>query len=283
MPHLNYELPKGVKTMAVNGYDMAFFECGKGVPLVLVHGSLSDYRSWALQMAPFGKTCRTVAVSLRHCFPEIWDGRGDGFSLGQHADDLSIFIQKLDAGPVHLLGHSRGGDVALLLAADHPGLVRSLVLADPAPLDDMLPGTPDVCTRIEKRRTFVTGAVERLLCGDRDGGLELFTDAVSVPGNWQKLPESARKIRRDNAWSLKSLVSDAQVKFNRRDAAKIEAPVLLMTGDKSPGLYGLMHDALQSCLKYQQKVTIPNASHGMMRDNPKAFNTAVMNFLEGHN
>jgi pimeloyl-ACP methyl ester carboxylesterase len=41
-------------TLPVNGYEMAFVECGTGIPLILVHGSLTDYRWWAQQMQPFG-------------------------------------------------------------------------------------------------------------------------------------------------------------------------------------------------------------------------------------
>jgi hypothetical protein len=78
------ELPAGVKTLRVNGYDMAYMESGSGRPLVMVHGAMSDYRSWAAQMEPFGRTNRAVAVSLRHYFPERWDGKGGSFSWQQH-------------------------------------------------------------------------------------------------------------------------------------------------------------------------------------------------------
>lgn len=279
MPPGKSKLPHGIRTIAINGYKMAYLECGQGTPLVLIHGSLNDYRTWVFQMEPLGKCFRTIAVSLRHCYPEFWDGDGGTFSVRQHADDLAVFVKKLGAGPVHLVAHSRGGDVALILAAKHPELVRSMVLADPAPLDHMLPKTPDAIAETEYRKTFVTAAVELLQQGDVDGGLELFTDAVSMPGNWSKLSESTRQARRDNVWSLKSLVADAREPFNCLDAGKIDAPILLMTGDRSPRLYGMMHAALRPHLKRHQMITIPDASHGMYTENPAAFNAAVLDFL----
>lgn len=266
------------KRLVVNGYPMAYVEQGGGVPLVLVHGSLSDYRSWTPQMEPFGRVYRTIAVSLRHCYPERWDGSGGDFSIAQHAEDLAAFIQALAAGPVHLLGHSRGGDVALIAAAAHPRLVRGLILSDPAPLDALLPRTPTVRAEAAKRKTFVRAAMQCLRAGDLDGGLQCFTDAVTFPGCWNALPEVVKQVRRDNAWSLKALVADALHPFDCADAAGIEAPVLLLAGERSPRLYGMMHAALEKQLKQPRRVSIP-ASHGMNRENPEAFNAAVLDFL----
>lgn len=280
MPAGKMKRPHGIRTIAIDGYEMAYLECGQGAPLVLIHGSLNDYRAWALQMVPFGEFFRTIAVSLRHCYPEYWNGDGGTFSVRQHADDLAEFVKKLGAGPVHLVAHSRGSDVALILAAKHPELIRSMVLIDPAPLDQMLPKTPDAIAETENRKMFVTAAVELLHQGDVDGGLELFTDAVSMPGNWSKLSESTKQARRDNVWSLKCLVADAQEPFNFLDARKIDVPILLVTGDRSPRLYAMMHAALRSHLKRHKMITIPNASHGMYTENPAVFNAAVLDFLK---
>jgi len=87
------EFPPGVKTMLVNGYDMAYVENGSGRPLIMVHGAMTDYRVWATQMEPLGQRNRAVAVSLRHYFPERWDGKGGKFSWQQHVADLISFIK----------------------------------------------------------------------------------------------------------------------------------------------------------------------------------------------
>ena len=107
-------------TLRVNGYDMAFVERGTGAPLLLVHGTLCDYRQWTGQMASFGGHYRTIALSLRHCWPEHWDGEGDDFTVQQHVADVASFISALEAGPVHLLGHSRGGHLAFRVAQNFP-------------------------------------------------------------------------------------------------------------------------------------------------------------------
>ena len=54
----------------VNGYELACQVAGQGVPLVLVHGSLCDYRYWQGQFAALSARYHVVAPSLRHYFPE---------------------------------------------------------------------------------------------------------------------------------------------------------------------------------------------------------------------
>ncbi len=81
-------------TLRVNRYDMTFAERG-GAPLLSVHGTLCDYRHWTGQMEPFGADERTIAVSLRHCWPEKWDGEADDFTVQQHMSDVASFIAAL--------------------------------------------------------------------------------------------------------------------------------------------------------------------------------------------
>src|SRR5260370_14254417 len=102
-----------MQTLHVNGYDMAYLEVGEGPPLVCVHGSLCDFRIWSAVLGPLSKQHRVIAVSLRHFFPDRWDGIGDTYSIAQHASDVIAFVEKLDTGPVDLMGHSRGGPSSL--------------------------------------------------------------------------------------------------------------------------------------------------------------------------
>jgi hypothetical protein len=74
-----------------------------------VHGSLNDFRVWGCVLGPLTQRHRVIAVSLRHFFPERWDGLGDTYSIAQHVDDVIAFIDELDLGPVGGGGHSRGG------------------------------------------------------------------------------------------------------------------------------------------------------------------------------
>jgi pimeloyl-ACP methyl ester carboxylesterase len=100
---------------------------GDGVPVVFIHGFGLDFGMWDPQWPPFSARYRAIRYDLR--------GYG-GSSLPDgpyaHVDDLLALIDHLDARPVHLVGLSLGGRVALRLAAQEPEAVRSLTLADAA-------------------------------------------------------------------------------------------------------------------------------------------------------
>ena len=117
-----------MQTLHVNGYDMAYLEVGRGPPLVCVHGTLGDFRTWSAVLGPLSKTRRVISVSLRHFFPEHWDGIGNDYLMAQHVADVIAFIEKLDTRPVDLMGHSRGGHIAFRVAA---AAARTVAQADP--------------------------------------------------------------------------------------------------------------------------------------------------------
>lgn len=194
-----WELPTGVKTLTVNGYPMAYRESGSGEAVVLVHGAGVDYRTWRFQTAKPPTGFRLIAVSLRHYYPEPWNGRGETFSIQQHADDLVAFVEGLRVGPVFVVGHSRGGIVAFRMAQARPDLVRRLILMEPG-FGALLPSSapPEAGGRLAAVRKAVAARFEQ---GDVDGGLETWVDR-DRPGSWKRSSEEFRQIARDNAWTL---------------------------------------------------------------------------------
>ena len=58
-----------MQTLHVNGYDMAYLDVGKGRPLVCVHGTLGDFRTWSSVLGPLSKNHRVISLSLRRFFP----------------------------------------------------------------------------------------------------------------------------------------------------------------------------------------------------------------------
>src|SRR5258708_14828960 len=131
-----------MQTLRFNGYYMAYRDVGEGPPLVCVHGSLCDFRIWSSVLGPLTRKHRVIAASLRHFFPERWDGVGDTYSIAQHVDDVIAFIEQLDGKPVDLMGHSRGGHICFRVAQRRPDLLRQLILAEPGGGLDAPPDPP---------------------------------------------------------------------------------------------------------------------------------------------
>lgn len=269
-----------MQTLRVNGYDMAYIEQGQGIPLILVHGTLGDCRHWTRQMAPFGERYRTIAVSLRHCWPERWDGEGDDFTVQQHTADVGAFIAALGAGPAYLLGHSRGGYIAFRVAEEFPDAVRALVLVEPggglAPDLERgrVPGEPAIALGPLYER-----AAETIRRGEVDDALRSTTDVIGGPGSWAGKPEAHKQIMRDNAHTLLGQIKERRAPYSGYDARKIRAPALLVAGERSPANFHRILDGLELAVTEARRVVIPNASHSSNVDNPRAFNEAVLAFL----
>jgi pimeloyl-ACP methyl ester carboxylesterase len=58
-------------------------------------------------------------------------------------------------------------------------------------------------------------------------------------------------------------------------------PVLLVTGQRSPPMFGVITEQLQRLLPHAKRIDIPDASHGMQADNAPAYNEMVLDFLKG--
>jgi pimeloyl-ACP methyl ester carboxylesterase len=106
--------------------DVAWFEAGRGEPLVLVHGLADDHRAWRRALPDLMLRHRVVLYDLRG-HGETSPGSPDG-TLKQLGDDLGRLIDALELGRVDVAGFSLGGTIAMRLAIDHPELVRRLVL-----------------------------------------------------------------------------------------------------------------------------------------------------------
>jgi pimeloyl-ACP methyl ester carboxylesterase len=269
-----------MQTLRVNGYDMAYLDVGqaKGPPLVCVHGSLNDFRTWGCVIGPLSKQHRVICVSLRHFFPEQWDGKGDTYSIAQHIDDVVAFIEKLNAGPVDLMGHSRGGHISFRVAQRRPDLLRKLILAEPGgEIDVSL--DPDFKGGPSPLLARFTTAADKIATGDIEGGLAFFVDTLEGAGRWQRLPPMMKQGLLDNATTLIGQVRDDRPLFSKADAKSIRMPTLFIGGGRTKGLLPKVLHALAAHVPNSRTAMIPNATHPMFEQAPQKFSEIVLDFL----
>jgi pimeloyl-ACP methyl ester carboxylesterase len=264
----------------VNGYKMAYIEVGHGdPPLVCVHGTVGDFRVWSPVLGPLSQQRRVIALSLRHFFPEHWDGIGTDYTIAQHVADVIAFIEALDIGRVDLMGHSRGSHIAFRVAQQRPELLRRLVLAEPTgDLDTSL--APALTTAAPSSSgTRYREVAERIAAGDFDGGLKVFSEMYGGPDEWSRVPATVRQTWHDNARTLLGQVNEQRQPFARRDAEAIRAPTLFVGGTDTPGrLLEVLH-ALAAHVPDARVETIVNAGHFMFEDDPVRFCAVVLAFL----
>lgn len=271
----NWAIPSEASTRSINGYPIAYTDRGKGPTVVFVHGVLTDYRVWQKPLEPWLSEYRVVAPSLRHFYPEPWNGKADDFNYAQHAKDLAAFIETI-GGPVYLVGWSFGGMPAYMVARDRPELVRKLVLVEGGPdFRDQADGVPSNADPI--KRAAVT---EKFFeAGDINGGLNYAVNDISGPGRWNSLTESYRQNIRENAWTVVGIGREALWKASCPDFQKLKMPVLLMWGElTTPRLRGIV-EAQSQCLASASIVKIPKTGHGVAAGNPQAFHAEATRFL----
>jgi pimeloyl-ACP methyl ester carboxylesterase len=145
-----------------------------------------------------------------------------------------------------------------------------------------LEGKTAARTAADERAARVKAVLKRFDEGDIDDGLEIFADAVGGPGSWKNFAEAQRQIYRDNAWTIKGTEQEQRRAVSCQELGALGMPVLLVGGERSPARYGEILSVIEPCLKKQERVTIPNASHGMYRMNPSAFNASVAQFIASH-
>lgn len=274
---------------------LEYREKGGGEPLVLVHGSASDYRTWRAQQASFAERFRVISYSRRYHWPNAPISGGHDYAMQEHLDDLQALLLTLDAAPAHLVGHSYGAFLCLLLAVRNPELVRTLVLAEPPVITLFVSNTPKplellklLLTRPRTAAAIVklgaTGlgpAAAAAKRGDMEEATRRFGTAALGAEPFRKLPEARKEQVRVNLTEAE-LLGSGFLPLQSRSLRNVSAPTLLLTGQASPKVFFYLIERLGELLPNTERAEIPGASHIMHEDNAPAYNELVFSFLTRH-
>lgn len=272
---------QNLKSITVNGAELTYIEEGEGIPVIFVHGSVGDFRTWNFQMEDFSKHFRVISYSRRYHYPNKWTGDGLDYSIPLHADDLYTFITALGIAPVHLVGNSYGAYVSLYLATHYPGYARSLVLGEPP----MIPWLNEIEGGSELLKEFARNAFEPARKAFSEGrmekGVSYFIDGVIGAGTFERLSPKVRAMMLDNAAEMKAetLAPDYMTFITHDEIRNLKCPVLLLKGERSPRMFHLIIDELHRLMPESGIATIPDASHSMQTGNPQFYNSRVLEFL----
>lgn len=117
-------------TVETNGIRIHYTRTGgEGIPLVLAHGLTDNGLAWGRLARELEPTYDMIMVDARG--HGLSDKPETGYTPGDHMRDLVGVIQSLKLERPIVMGHSMGAVTASLVAAEHPEMVRALVLEDP--------------------------------------------------------------------------------------------------------------------------------------------------------
>ncbi|MHB8489547.1 MAG: alpha/beta fold hydrolase [Candidatus Dormibacteria bacterium] len=219
---------------------------GRGPATVWLHHGVGSARAWDAFLPAAAAGRRAIAYDRRGFGLSTHDRPFTTAMFHEDVEDLRELLIERDATPAHLIGHSDGGTVALLLAARAPELVLSVgVVAAHVRGDDTTVATlrrmgpPDQWPQPLQRSL-------RRAHGE---------DWADVAGGWHALWTSP-------AWGGWSIVDDL---------AAVSCPVFALHGlrdDLSPRLHAdEIHDALPGA----RVIWVDTATHDPHRAEPERF------------
>ena len=274
-----------VKSVFINGDSLHYVDVGKGETVIFVHGTLGDYRVWLPHLDTFSKDHRVIAYSRRYAFPnkQVINDSAD-YTVIPHAEDLAAFIQSLNVGPVHVVGHSYGAYTALLTTIKHPELVKSCTLGEP-PVAPLLMNVKGGDTLAAKFFAIAKPATEAFKSGNDEKAVSIFAAWVIGDSNFYKsLPPEVQSAMLANSLELRGAILSNKPfpEVKCEDIKKIQTPVLLMKGERTTLFFSTIVDEADKCLVNKEKVVLAGATHGLQFENPGDFNKIVLAFIDQH-
>ncbi|MBC7227119.1 MAG: alpha/beta hydrolase [Thermoflexales bacterium] len=238
-------------------------------PVLLLHGLGSAGGDWVMQ---FGSLSRAGYWVLA---PDL---RGFGRSsappevtVQAMAEDMALFLERMDAVPAHVVGISMGGTVAQQLALDHPEMVRRLVLVNTF-----------ACLRPKSMSGwlyFLARTVLSSLVGP-ERQAEMVARRLFPRPDQQLLRENIiRRINQANPCAYRSAMRSLMRFDTTGRLGELRMPVLVVTGAEDTTVPPPVQSALARGIPGARHVVVEGSGHGIIADNPGEFNRILLEFL----
>ncbi len=251
-----------------------YAEMGTGQPMLLLHGFTGCAQSWAEVMKPLSLKHRVVAIDLPgHGLTQAPDDVAQDvtqFAMPVVSQQVASFITTLIGTPVHLVGYSMGGRLALHVALEHPAWVQRLILESASP---GLEATDERAARVASDEALA----QRI---ERDGIAAFVTE-------WERLPlwrsqqvfaeEKRMRLRaqrlqnnaRGLALSLRGMGTGMQPALWHR-LGELRMPTLLLAGELDAKFVAIAR-RMAAAMPQSLLCVIPGAGHTTHLEQPEAF------------
>ena len=280
------------KQLVLDSVLLAYTEAGQGPETILfVHGLGGTRHHWKQTIPGLSKDYRTLAVDLPGYGDSRLEKAPQDSLMHFFANSLLALMDSLSIPRAHVVGHSMGGQVAMLLALEHPERVQKLILAAPAGIETFTEAEG------EGLRTYAVNVYPQRLPEEKI--------RQNYALNFYQMPEAAEGLIQErlalNESSYYPIYANVLIKAVEgmldtplaSRLSELEPPVLILFGEEDqliPNRFlhpGLTTEALarqgQQAIPKSQLVLIPEAGHLLMFERPEAFNKALKNFLNKTN
>ncbi|SOE00514.1 alpha/beta fold hydrolase [Caenispirillum bisanense] len=268
--------------LTLHGARIALAETGSGEPVVALHCSASAGGQWrGLGGVLAGLGYRLVTPDLHGCGGSApWPGKKP-LQLGEEAGIVAEIARRLGR-PVHVVGHSYGGAVALRAAIDHPGAVASIAVYEPSLFHLLRQGNDADRRLFTEVAGLSAAAVRAATSGDWYGGMAAFIDYWNAPGTFKTMPEDRRAAF---AAQLPRVSMDFWALFSEQTplvdyTCMLSMPVLIVEGDQSPAPSRRICRLLGAALPCMMLHTVPRAGHMGPVTHAETVNAVIASFLE---
>jgi pimeloyl-ACP methyl ester carboxylesterase len=272
--------PPQLQRVTVGDVELHYTDQGSGTPIVFIHGGLADYREWLPVVEKLPAGYRAITYSRRYNFPNQNTPRGQ-HSGAIEAGDLAELLRQLKAAPAHVVGTSYGAYTALLLALQHPDLVKTLTVAEPPLMSWLsdLPGGPEVLQDFMSR--MWRPAAEAFRAGNREAALRLTIDYFVGPGLYDQIPPEFRESLEANAREWEALTTSAESlpTVSREEIGRITKPTLIIKGEKTYPIGQLIDPELARVIPHAQRAVVPDGTHEMCVEHPSVCAESIHAFI----
>lgn len=281
-----YNLP--VKFAKINDVNLAYVEVGKGDPIIFIHGLGGNSSHWLKVFQHLSKSYKCIAIDLPgYGYSDLNFASGEKDLLGFYSKKLIQFIAQKKINKPVLVGHSMGGQIAMITAIQNPKLVKKLILLAPAGLESfsdaeaVMMNTATVPSYFENQSEAAIHASFKM-------------NFFEVPADVESLIQYRLQLKRCPLFKSYTQTVSSGVKGMlqhpvKNDLKNIKIPALLLFGENDALIPNkLFHPSLsqrdlvkdaQAAIPNLKTLIISNAGHLLQYEKPLEVSNAIRKFL----
>jgi pimeloyl-ACP methyl ester carboxylesterase len=249
----------------IDGMQVHYRDEGKGIPLILIHGTSASLHTWDAWTEELKKNFRVIRLDLP-AFGLTGPHPQRDYKIPTYVQFLHKFLQKLSIESAYMAGNSLGGLITWEYALAYPQEVKKMILLDasgypstrPRPWVFRLAGTPilNQIVRYVTPKFFFKNNLAQVYADDRKISEELITRYFDL-----NLREGNRQAFIDR--------SQTTGETNWRKIKQINLPTLLLWGKEDTWTPLSFAERFKADLPQSKLIIYENVGHIPMEEQPE--------------